>query len=89
MNTIHDYFLNAQLSLAAYTDFNGNYDSTNVVTQLMAEKGFIGFSSPDFTATSAQNFVNQFARTTRDGAQLKSPNDISQTGVEPCHVVHG
>ncbi|MFA6063763.1 MAG: hypothetical protein WC736_14340 [Gallionella sp.] len=34
MNTIQDYFLNAQLALAAYSDFSAGYDVGSVKAAL-------------------------------------------------------
>lgn len=60
MNTIQDYFLNAQLALAAYSDFSAGYDVGSVKAAL-TDTGPFGLLSSDFTTTSAENFVNQFA----------------------------
>ncbi|MDE2309288.1 MAG: hypothetical protein KGL01_00485 [Betaproteobacteria bacterium] len=60
MNTIQDYFTNAQLALAAYSDFSAGYDVGSVKTAL-TDTGHFGLFDPDFTTTSAQNFVDRFA----------------------------
>jgi hypothetical protein len=61
MNSINKLYLDAQLSLASYSDFNGVFTSDNVIAQLTKLKGVPGFQSPDFTATSAQSFVDRYA----------------------------
>lgn len=60
MNTINDYFVNAQLALAAYSDFSNGYND-GAVKLALQYRGVLGIFEPDFTTTSAQNFVNQFA----------------------------
>lgn len=47
MNTIQDYFLNAQFALAAYSDFSTGYDPVKVKAAL-TDTGPFGLLDPNF-----------------------------------------